>query len=103
MNISLTDEMKDFVEKKVASGAFPSAEAVLQDAVRRFRQQDQAGCRADHETATAQDLIDYEAIEYCAREVEGKDVPSIEEVRRMLSKIPGSMAQAVFGEREDRF
>ena len=29
MNISLTDEMKDFVEKKVASGAFPSEEALL--------------------------------------------------------------------------
>jgi len=31
------------------------------------------------------DLIDYEAIESFAREVEGKDVPSIEQVRRMLS------------------
>ncbi len=52
---------------------------------------------------TLEDLIDYEAIESCAREVEGKDVPSIEEVRRLLSKIPGSMAQAVIEEREDRF
>ncbi len=52
---------------------------------------------------TVEDLIDYEAIESCAREVEGKDVPSIEEVRRMLSKISGSMAQAVIEEREDRF
>ncbi|MGO9913267.1 MAG: type II toxin-antitoxin system ParD family antitoxin [Isosphaeraceae bacterium] len=91
MNISLTDEMKDFVRKKVASGAFPSEEAVLQEAVRRFRQQDQVSCRADDDTG-AEDLVDYEAIEYCARQVEGKDVPSIEEVRRMLSKIPGSMA-----------
>ena len=38
MNISLTAEMKDFVEKKVACGAFPSEEAVLQEAIRRFRQ-----------------------------------------------------------------
>jgi hypothetical protein len=50
-----------------------------------------------------EELIDYEAIESCAREVEGKDVPSIEEVRQMLSKIPGSMAQVVIAEREDRF
>ena len=49
-----------------------------------------------------EDLIDYEAIESCAREVEGKDIPSIEEVRAALSKIPGSMAQVVIEEREDR-
>ena len=35
--------------------------------------------------------------------VQGKDVPSLEQVRRRLSKIPGSMAQAVIEEREDRF
>ena len=29
MNISLTDDMKEFVQMKVASGAFPSEEAVL--------------------------------------------------------------------------
>jgi Arc/MetJ-type ribon-helix-helix transcriptional regulator len=102
MNISLTAEMKDFVEKKVACGAFPSEEAVLQEAVRRFRQQDQAGGRADNVKAMEEDLIDYEAIEYCAREVEGNAVPSIEDVRRTLSKIPGSMAQAVIEAREDR-
>lgn len=102
MNISLTAEMKDFVEKKVACGAFPSEEAVLQEAIRRFRQQDQAGGRSDKVTAMEEDLIDYEAIEYCAREVDGKAVPSIEDVRRTLAKIPGSMAQAVIEEREDR-
>ena len=71
--------------------------------MRRFRQEEQAGCRPEPtEITKPDDLIDYEAIEYCTREVAGKDVPSIEEVRRMLSKIPGSMAQAVIEEREDR-
>jgi Arc/MetJ-type ribon-helix-helix transcriptional regulator len=103
MNVSLTDELMNFVQKKVERGDFPSEEAVLQEAVRRFRQEDQDRCRADDdERATLEDLIDYEAIEYCAREVEGKQVPSIEEVRQMLSKIPGSMARAVIEEREDR-
>jgi Arc/MetJ-type ribon-helix-helix transcriptional regulator len=104
MNSSLTDEMRDFVQKIVESGAFPSEEAVVQEAVRRFRQQSQDGCRAeDVKKATLEDLIDWAAIESCAREVEGKDVPSIEKVRQMLSKIPGSMAQAVIEEREERF
>ncbi len=103
MNVSLTDEMKDFVQNKVARGDFPSEEVVLQEAVRRFQHADQLGCRAAvAEIPPSKDQIDYDAIEYCAREVEGKNVPSIEEVRRMLAKIPGSMAQAVIEEREDR-
>ena len=93
MNVPLTDDLKDFVQKKVQSGAFLSEEAVLQEAVRRLRDED----------ATPKDPIDWEAIESCSREVEGKDVPSIEEVRQRLSKISGSMAQAVIEEREERF
>lgn len=56
----------------------------------------------DEATLPLEDLIDHEAIESCAREVEGKEVPSIEEVRAALSKIPGSMTQVVIEEREDR-
>ena len=47
MNVSLTNDLRDFVRQKVTSGEFPSEEAVLQEAVRRFRQEDQNGCRAD--------------------------------------------------------
>ena|SRR5208337_1012807 len=101
MNVSLSNDLRDFVRKKVKSGDFPSEEAVLQEAVRRFQQDDKPGPGCD-EMAMAEDLIDYEAINYCARELEGKDVPSIEEVRRFLAKIPGSMAQAVIEERETR-
>ena len=63
MSVTLTDEIKSFVQEKVASGAFPSVEAVLQEAVRRFRQEEQAGAfgrRGKH--ASFEDLIDYEAI-----------------------------------------
>jgi Arc/MetJ-type ribon-helix-helix transcriptional regulator len=35
MNVSLTDELKRFVQQKVASGAFPSEEAVLIETVLR--------------------------------------------------------------------
>jgi hypothetical protein len=77
---------------------------VLLEAVRRFRQADQNGVRTDDaEQATPDDLIDHDTIAYCARAIEGKDVPSIEEVRQMLSKISGSMAQTVIEERENRF
>ncbi len=42
MSVSLSDELKDFVRQKVASCEFRSEEAVFQEAVRRFRQEDQA-------------------------------------------------------------
>ena len=59
--------------------------------------------RANGAELILKDLIDWEAIESCAREVEGKDVPSIEEVRQRLAKISGSMAQVVIEERDERF
>jgi len=104
MNVSLTNDLRDFVRQKVESGQFPSEQAVLEEAVRRFRQEEQDGSGADAaEQAAPVDLIDHEAIACCAREVEGKVVPSIDEVRRMLSKIPGPMSQVVIEQREDRF
>ncbi len=102
MNVSLTEDLKDFVRRKVESGQYPSEDAVLQEALSRFRRDERAEGTGD-EKAKLDDLTDYEAIESCAREVEGKAVPSLEEVREALSKIPGSMAQAVIEEREDRF
>jgi hypothetical protein len=51
----------------------------------------------------SESLIDFVAIEVCAREVEGKRMPAIGTIRRMLSKIPDSMAQVVIEEREDRY
>jgi hypothetical protein len=58
----------------------------------------------DHGDAIAglDDLIDHEAVAFCAREIEGKDVPSLEEVRRAPAGIPGAMAQAVIEERDER-
>jgi hypothetical protein len=54
-------------------------------------------------TATLDDLIDHEFVADCEKETRGKDIPTIEEVRQMLSKIPGSLAQEIIAEREDRF
>ena len=101
MNVSLDNDLIDFVRQKVESGQFPSEEAVLQEAVRRFRREDQDRGHSDTR-AVCPDLIDDEAIAYCAHEVEGKNVPSIEEVRRSLSRIRGSLSQAVIEERQHR-
>jgi Arc/MetJ-type ribon-helix-helix transcriptional regulator len=103
MTVSLTDDLKDLVRQKVGSGAFPSEQAVLEEAVRRLRQDDRAE-RANDAMPTLKKLIDWEAIESCAREVAGKDVPTIEEVRAATSKIKDSMARVVIEEeRAERF
>jgi predicted DNA-binding antitoxin AbrB/MazE fold protein len=39
---------------------------------------------------------------WCAAQA-GEQVPSLEDVRRMLSKIPESMAEVVISERDERF
>ncbi len=63
MYVTLTDEIKSFVREMVATGAFSSEEAVLQEAVRRFQQEDQAGGLIQRrKQAMFDDLIDYEAI-----------------------------------------
>jgi putative addiction module CopG family antidote len=103
VNISLTDELNDFIRKKVASGAFQSEEAVLQEAVRRFRQDDQEGrCADDRLRATLEDLIDYDAIASCEKEAD--DSITLEEVRSATSRIKDSMARVVIEEsRAERF
>ena len=63
LSVTLADEIKSFVQEKVATGAFPSEEAVLQEAVRRFRQEEQAAAFGRRGKQTSfEDLIDYEAI-----------------------------------------
>jgi putative addiction module CopG family antidote len=103
MNVTLTDEMKSFVRKKVESGAFPSEEAVLQEAVRRFRQEDQPGGHFDNgEKSVEEDLIDYDAIASCEKEAD--DSITLEAVRVGTSKIKDSMARVVIEEeRAERF
>ena len=54
--------------------------------------------------AIVDDLIDHEFVAHCAREAEGrKDIPTIEEARSILAKVPGSLAQDIIEAREDRF
>jgi putative addiction module CopG family antidote len=103
MNVFLTDEMKDFVQKKVASGAFPSEDAVLEEAVRRFRDEEQNGHRGDaSEKPTLDDLIDYDAIASCEKEAD--DTITLAEVRAATSTIKDSMARVVIeDERAERF
>ena len=106
INIELKpDEERALLERARASGRDLAGyvHQVLEQHLGTPEPEGGPGESANGAGLTLKDLIDWEAIESCAREVEGKDVPSIEEVRQRLAKIPGSMAQAVIEEREERF
>jgi hypothetical protein len=106
INIELKpDEERALLERARLSGRDPT-----QYVQKLIRDDIQAPARpsgrdeASAEGAPALDaLIDHEFVAECEREIEGKDIPTIEDVRQMLSKIPGSLAQEIIAEREDRF
>ncbi len=102
INIELRpDEERALAERARGSGRDVTeyVHQVLQDHIRATGQDE---CAAGIPPGT-EEFVDYEAIASCARAVEGKAVPSLDEVRRMHAAIPGSMAQAVIEEREERY
>ena len=49
-------------------------------------------------------MIDHAFVERARKEVEATDdIPTLEEVQRILSKIPGSLSEDSIAQREDRF
>ena len=99
MNVSLTDELKDFVQKKIETGQYPSEEAVNEAALKRLRDQEYEKGKT---VPTLDDIIDHEFVEYCARE--NDDDVTLEEVLQGTSSIKDSMARVIIEEeRADRF
>ncbi len=99
MNISLTDELKEFVQRKIEDGQYPSEAAVIEAAVQRFRDQENG---SSNTVPTIDDLIDHEFVEYCAREAD--ENVTMDEVLEATSTINDSMARVIIEEeRADRF
>lgn len=99
MNITLTDELKDFVRKKIETGQYLSEEAVVEVALKRLRDQED---ESRNTRATLDDLIDHEFEEYSAREAD--DEVNLEEILEATSAIKDSMARVIIEEeRADRF
>jgi putative addiction module CopG family antidote len=99
MNVSLTDELKDFVRRKIEKGQYHSEEEVIEAALEQLRDQEgdirKTGPALD-------DFIDHEFVEYCAREAD--DSATLDEVLEATSTIKQSMASAIIDEeRADRF
>jgi hypothetical protein len=107
LNIELRpDEERALMERARLSGRDLAdyVHEILQEHIRTRGQGSDANGGPGEAMLTLEDLIDEEAIESCAREVQGKEVPSLEEVRAATSKIKDSMARVVIEEeRAERF
>jgi putative addiction module CopG family antidote len=98
MKVSLTDQLKEFVQKKVKNGQYASEEAVIEAALTQLRDQDES----EKTAPTLDDFIDHEFVEYCSREAD--DSVTLEEVLRATATIHDSMARVIIEEeRADRF
>ena len=89
MGLEMTDELRLFVRTKVESGQYPSEDAVLLEALRRFQRDDRA-------SGSTEPWIDAEAIAYY--EAEADETLSIEQVREATAGIRGSMTEVVIEE-----
>jgi hypothetical protein len=107
INIELKpEEERALIERARLNGrdAVQYVQKLIRDDIQGFsRSSAQDEALAGSVTAPLDLLIDHEFVAECERETEGKDIPTIEEVRQMLSKIPGSLAQEIIADREDRF
>jgi hypothetical protein len=97
------DEQQAFVERARLNGQDPVqyAQQIIRDCI-GSPSRNIARNGATEAGSTPEDLIDHEFIAACARQ-QGEDVPTIEEVREILAKIPGSLADEIIADREDRF
>jgi putative addiction module CopG family antidote len=98
MSVSLSNDLKTFVQDQVKCGHYPSEQAVIEAALTQLRNQDMQPKSA----LTLDDLIDHEFVEYCAREAD--DGVTLQEVLHATSTIKDSMARVIIEEeRAERF
>jgi hypothetical protein len=96
------DEERALLERARLSGRDPGQYArqlILDHIAAPQREETQASSIGAGVSVEA--LIDHEYVADCARD-QGFDVPGIDEVRKILAKIPGSLAEEIIAEREDR-
>ncbi|HXG22349.1 MAG TPA: hypothetical protein VNN62_25175 [Methylomirabilota bacterium] len=87
-DIRLSEEQKRLIAERADRSGQPW-QAILQEALASESAKDDEG-------------LDTEFMDWCAEQVGGKDVISLEEARRILAKCSGSFAQDIIADREDR-
>ena len=92
------EEERAFLQRRRQSGRDPAqyAQQIIRDHI--------GSPPHDIERArtTLDELIDDAFVAACAGP-DGEDVPTIEQVREILAKVTGSLAEDIIADREDRF
>ena len=86
-DIRLSEEDKELLAKTANKNGKPWRD-VFRDAMAKYAAEDEG--------------LDVEFMDWCAEQVRGKDVISLEEARCILAKCSGSLAQDIIADREDR-
>jgi hypothetical protein len=87
-DIRLSEEQKRLIAERADRNGKPW-QTVLQEALAS-------------ESATGDEGLDTEFMDWCAEQVRGKDVISLAEARRILAQCSGSLARDIIADREDR-
>jgi hypothetical protein len=87
-DIRLSEEQKRLIADRADRNGQPW-QTVLQEALAAESAKDDEG-------------LDTEFMDWCAQQVRGKAVISLEEARRILAQCSGSLAQDIIADREDR-
>ena len=109
MDITLTPEMEALIRQHLAHGCSQTPESVLTKALQALgeleaRQSQAPPTQAAQEEpiGVAEQSAQVSPLLQWLHETAGPRV-GLHEVRRRLAKIPGSMSDAIYEEREDRF
>jgi hypothetical protein len=88
-DIRLSEEQKRLIAERADRNGKPW-QTILQEAL------------ASESAKKDDEGLDTEFMDWCAEQVCGKDVISLEEARRILAQCSGSLARDIIADREDR-
>lgn len=101
MNFKLSPEIKALIATKVAGGEYKSVNAFLEQAIQQTLQKGLERAKPRDSSPSYDDvedlLVDSKTLQYYARDAD--DTVTLEEVRHILSKISGSLADDLIAER----
>ena len=97
------DEERVFLDRARVNGQDPGeyARQIIRHYI-KSQLDEMTRLEASRANPTLDDLIDHDFVATCSRRSHG-DAPAIEAVRQTLAKIPGSLADEIIADREDRF
>jgi predicted DNA-binding antitoxin AbrB/MazE fold protein len=86
--------MSRTIQAIFADGAFRPLEPI------QCREQERVVITVESAATAEESLLDHEFFKYC--ETQADDSVSLEDVRQAMAKIPGSLANGIRGERDQR-